>query len=77
MEQTPNILPMIIYAALVSHPDIKQKFVGRNRGEHIGIIGVGIASDVSSTLQVNGGLVYSKTSHGSERGMSINFKYIW
>lgn len=66
-----------IDAALVSNPDYKQTFVGQNRGEHAIITGVGLGSDINSVLQVNGGLVYTVSSHGREWGAGLNLEYSW
>ncbi len=66
-----------IDAALVAHPEYKQTFVGQNRGEHAILLGLGLSSDISSVLQVNGGFVYSESSHGNEWGAGLNFKYLW
>lgn len=66
-----------INAALVAHPDYKQTFVGQNRGEHAIITGLGLGSDISSALQINGSFVYSKNSHGKEWGAGLNMVYIW
>jgi len=66
-----------IDAALASHPNNKQQFVGQNRGAHAVSTGIGLSSDVASLLQVNGGLFYSRTSNGDEWGMGLNVKYGW
>jgi uncharacterized protein with beta-barrel porin domain len=66
-----------IDAALISHPENKEAFIGRNRGEHAMHIGIGLSSDVGNTIQINGGVVYSKTSHGNEYGGNINLVYTW
>ncbi len=64
-------------AALVAHPDYSQKFVGQNRGEHSILTGLGLGSDLSSALQIQGGFVYAKHSHGSEWGAGLNVHYSW
>jgi uncharacterized protein YhjY with autotransporter beta-barrel domain len=64
-------------AALVAHPDYKQTFVGQNRGEHALITGLGLGSDITSALQINGGFVHSENSHGSEWGAGLNLEYLW
>lgn len=66
-----------IDAALISHPENKQKFVGRNRGADAIIYGFGITSNVSSALQASGGVIFSKTSHGREFSLGLNFEYKW
>ena len=66
-----------IDAALVAHPDYKQTFVGQNRGENSIIAGLGLGSDISSNLQVQGGFVIAEHTHGSEWGAGINFRYSW
>jgi len=64
-----------IDAALVAHPDFKQSFVGQNRGEHAIILGIGLGSDLTSALQINGGFDYSVSNHGSEWGAGFNLEY--
>ena len=66
-----------IHAALVAHPDYKQAFVGQNRGEHAVITSLGLGSDLTSALQINGGVDYSASSHGSEWGAGFNLEYRW
>jgi uncharacterized protein YhjY with autotransporter beta-barrel domain len=66
-----------IEAALVAHPDHKQTFIGQNRGEHAIITGIGLGSDLTSALQVSGGLIHSENSNGSEWGAGLNLKYYW
>lgn len=66
-----------IDAALVSHPDYKQSFVGQNRGEHAVTGGLGLGSDLTSALQIRGGLQYTEHSHGSEWGAGLNMQYFW
>ena len=66
-----------IDAALISNPNHKQKFVGRNRGAHAGMIGLGVVSDISSALQISGGVVYSVTTHGNELGFGLNLTFKW
>lgn len=66
-----------IDTALVAHPDYKQSFVGQNRGEHAIIIGLGLSSDLTSALQINGGFVHSENTHGSEWGAGLNINYLW
>jgi outer membrane autotransporter protein len=62
-------------AGLAAHPNFKTPFVGQNRGPHALVAGVGLSSDVDSALQVNGGLLYSYASHGSEWGAALNLQY--
>ncbi|MGB6327434.1 MAG: autotransporter outer membrane beta-barrel domain-containing protein [Halarcobacter sp.] len=64
-----------INAALSSHSNYKQEFEGQNRGENSILAGLGLASDINNTLQVNGGFVYSKHSHGKEVGVGVSLKY--
>ncbi|MDA7746541.1 autotransporter domain-containing protein, partial [Psychromonas sp.] len=66
-----------IDAALVADPDFKQSFVGQNRGEHAIISGIGLGSDLTSALQINGGFDYAVSNHGSEWGAGFNLKYHW
>ena len=66
-----------IDAALVSHPDYKQSFVGQNRGEHAVTGGLGLGSDLTSALQIRGRLQYTEHSHGSEWGAGLNMQYFW
>jgi uncharacterized protein YhjY with autotransporter beta-barrel domain len=66
-----------IDAALVAHPDYKQTFIGQNRGEHAIITGIGLGSDVSNALQVNGSFVHSENSNGREWGAGLNVEYFW
>lgn len=64
-----------IDAALSSNSNYKQEFEGQNRGENSLLTGIGLASDISNALQINGGLVYSKHSHGKEIGAGVSLKY--
>ncbi|MBU0924531.1 autotransporter outer membrane beta-barrel domain-containing protein [bacterium] len=64
-----------IDAALSSHSNYKQEFEGQNRGENSILTGIGLASDVNNALQLNGGFVYSKHSHGKEVGAGVSLKY--
>jgi hypothetical protein len=66
-----------IDASLVSHLDYKQTFVGQNRGENSIIIGIGLGSDITSTLQINGGFVHAEHSNGSEWSASLDLRYVW
>jgi uncharacterized protein YhjY with autotransporter beta-barrel domain len=66
-----------IEAALVANPGNKETFVGQNRGEHAVITGLGLGSDISSELQVNGGFVHSENSNGREWGAGFNVEYLW
>ena len=61
----------------LTHPDYKQTFVGQNRGEHALITGIGLGSDITSALQINGGFVHSENSHGREWGAGLNLEYLW
>lgn len=64
-----------INAALSSHSNYKQEFEGQNRGENSVLTGIGLSSDINNSLQINGGFVYSKHSHGKEIGAGISLKY--
>ena len=64
-----------INAALSSHSNYKQEFEGQNRGENSILIGIGLSSDVNNSLQVNGGFVYSKHTHGKELGAGVSLSY--
>ena len=66
-----------IDAALVAHPGFKQAFVGQNRGEHAIISGIGLGSDLTSALKINGGFDYSVSNHGSKWGVGFNLEYTW
>ena len=66
-----------IDAALVAHSDYKQTFVGQNRGEHALITGLGLGSDLSGNLRINGGVTHSENSHGREWGAGLNLEYLW
>lgn len=66
-----------IDAALVAHSDYKQTFVGQNRGEHALITGLGLGSDLSGNLRINGGVTHSENSHGREWGAGFNLEYLW
>jgi hypothetical protein len=41
------------------------------------LVGLGLESDISSALQVQGGFVYAEHSHGSEWGAGLNLRYYW
>lgn len=64
-------------AALASHPAFKQTFIGLNRGENAMVVGLGLGSDLTSELQVSGGVVFSETTHGSEWGAGFNILLSW
>ncbi len=64
-------------AALLSHQDYKETFVGQNRGEHAIITGLGLGSELTSALQIKGGLIYVVDSDGSEWGGGFNLEYLW
>ena len=66
-----------VNAALVSNPDYKQTFVGQSRGENTMVIGVGLASDITSALQISGGLNASESTHGTEWGGAFSASYRW
>ena len=66
-----------IDAALVAHPGFKHAFFGQNRGEHAIISGIGLDSDLTSALKINGGFDYSVSNHGSEWGVGFNLEYTW
>ncbi|QKJ21667.1 autotransporter outer membrane beta-barrel domain-containing protein [Poseidonibacter lekithochrous] len=64
-----------VNAALSSNSNYKQEFEGQNRGENSILTGIGLASDINNSLQINGGFVYSRHSHGKEVGAGISLKY--
>lgn len=64
-----------INVALSSNSNYKQEFEGQNRGKNSLLTGIGLASDISNVLQINGGFVYSKHSHGKEVAGGISLKY--
>ena len=64
-----------INAALSSNSNYKQEFEGQNRGENSILTGIGLASDINNALQINGGIVYAKHSHGKEVGAGISLQY--
>ncbi|MEZ9701847.1 autotransporter outer membrane beta-barrel domain-containing protein [Vibrio sp. 10N.261.46.E12] len=66
-----------VSAGLVSNPDYKQDFYGQSRGENAITVGLGLTSDVTSVVQINGGLTATESTHGSEWGASINGSYRW
>jgi outer membrane autotransporter protein len=66
-----------VKAALVAHPEYKQTFVGQNRGEHAVTGGLALGSDLTSALQIRGGLRYTEHSHGDEWGAGLNMQYLW
>ena len=66
-----------IKAALKSNPDFKTTFVGQGRGENAVLLGLGLASEISSNLQINGGLVYADSSHGNEWSAGVNIGFYW
>ena len=66
-----------VSAGLVSTPNYKQNFEGQSRGENSIIVGLGLTSDLSSVLQINGGVTLTESTHGSEGGGSISASYRW
>ena len=66
-----------VSAGLVSNPNYKQDFEGQSRGENSIIVGLGLTSDVTSALQINGGITVTESTHGSESGGSISANYKW
>ena len=66
-----------IDAAIVAHSDYKQSFEGQNRGEHALITGLGLGSDINSSMQINANIVHTENSNGSEWGAGLNFEYRW
>ena len=64
-----------VKAALVSHPDFKQTFVGQNRGSGSFVFGLGVASELTAKLKISGGMVYSKDSQGHQAGAGFNLAY--
>jgi len=41
------------------------------------ITGLGLGSDITSALQINGGFVHSEHSNGREWGAGLNLEYLW
>lgn len=66
-----------IDAAIVAHSGYKQSFEGQNRGEHALITGLGLGSDINSSMQINANIVHTENSNGSEWGGGLNFDYRW
>ncbi|MBD1578041.1 autotransporter outer membrane beta-barrel domain-containing protein, partial [Vibrio sp. S11_S32] len=66
-----------VSAGLVSNPNYKQDFVGQSRGENSITVGLGLTSDVTSAVQINGGFTATESTHGSEWGGSLNVSYRW
>jgi uncharacterized protein YhjY with autotransporter beta-barrel domain len=66
-----------VSAGLVSNPNYKQDFEGQSRGENSIIVGLGLTSDVTSALQINGEMTVTESTHGSESGGSISANYKW
>lgn len=66
-----------VSARLVSNPNYKQDFEGQSRGENSIIVGLGLTSDVTSALQINGGITVTESTHGSESGGTISASYKW
>ncbi len=66
-----------VSAGLVSNPNYKQDFEGQSRGENSIIVGLGLTSDVTSALQINGGIIVTESTHGSESGGTISASYKW
>lgn len=66
-----------IDAALASHPETSVPFAGQNRGEHVLVSGIGLETDITHALQINGGGMYALTSNGYEWGAGLNLAYRW
>ncbi|WP_293266763.1 autotransporter domain-containing protein [Neptunomonas sp.] len=66
-----------IDAAIVAHSGYKQSFEGQNRGEHALITGLGLGSDINSSMQINANIVHTENSNGSEWGAGLNFEFRW
>ena len=66
-----------VSAGLVSNSNYKQDFVGQSRGENSITVGLGLTSDVTSAVQINGGFTATESTHGSEWGGSLNGSYRW
>jgi uncharacterized protein YhjY with autotransporter beta-barrel domain len=66
-----------IDAAIVAHSDFKQSFEGQNRGEHALITGLGLGSDINSSMQINANIIHTENSNGSEWGAGLNFEFRW
>lgn len=66
-----------IDAGLVASSGYKQSFEGQNRGENALIAGLGLGSDISSSMQINASILHTESSNGSEFGADLNFEYRW
>lgn len=66
-----------IEASLAAHPDYKETFTGQSRGENAFTVGIGLGSDLTSTFQINGGLLYTDDSHGDEWVANAGLNYYW
>jgi outer membrane autotransporter protein len=66
-----------IAAALQANSGYSQSFTGQGRGPSTVTSGLGLSSDASDRLQIEGGLVISQHTHGRERGVGIRLRYVW
>ncbi len=66
-----------ITAAISADPEYKLSFEGRNRGADAWIADMGLRGEVSENGIINGGLSYSKTSHGKEWGAGIRAEWLF
>lgn len=66
-----------IDAAIVAHSGYKQSFEGQNRGEHALITGLGLGSDINSSMQINANIVHTENSNGNEWGAGLNVEFRW
>ncbi len=66
-----------IDAGLVSQPGQKFRFAGQNRGQDIFSLGAGLGSELSDTLQVNAGIIYTDQSNGNELSAQLELSYLW
>lgn len=65
-----------IDARLIGQPDAT-RFTGQNRGPHILTFGVGLASDLSNTLHLKTGILYTTQSNGKEISAQLELGYHW
>jgi hypothetical protein len=64
-------------AALAAYPEFRQIFVGRNRGTHAFMAGIGLGGNLSDALRINGGFVHTETTHGRKKKIGFNLEYRW
>jgi len=66
-----------VTAGLQANPSNAQTFIGQGRGPTSGTVGIGLASDDAKALQLSGGVVFARHSHGSEWGAGFRLHYVW